>query len=68
MIGEVQCHLFLAGRIALVVAVVGLNGDDEIIGHATRERNGDGQVAAFMFLDLLAVDIDSLFAHDGLEV
>ena len=49
MIGEVELVLRLAGGIVLVVAVVGLHGNETSVTrlHAlSREIDGDGQVAA----------------------
>ena len=69
MIGEVECHLFLAWRVVLVVAIVGFNGDDDVIAYGTTSKgDGDGQVAALMFFHLLAIDVDGLLTHDGFEV
>ena len=71
MIGEVERHLLLAWGIGLVVAVVSLDGDDDIVACCTAEGGeveGDGQIAAFVFLYLLAIDVEGLLAHDGLEV
>ena len=69
VIGKVELCLFLAWRVGLVVAIVGADGDDQIIANIkSRERDGDRQVAAFVFLDLLAIDVDGLLAHDGLEM
>ena len=44
MIGEVQRHLFLAGGVGLVVAVVGFDGDDNIVAYGTvgGKIQGDG--------------------------
>ena len=68
MIGEVELCLLLAWGIGLVVAIISADGDDEIIAHTARERNGDGEIAAFVFLDLLPIDINGLLTHDGFEV
>ena len=68
MVGEVEGHLLLARGVGLVVAVVGFDGDDQIVAHTIGETDGDGQVAALMLLDLLAVDVEGLTAHDGLKV
>ena len=68
MIGEVELRLLLARRIGLVVAIIGLDGNDKIITHDCRKGNGDGQIAAFMLFNLLTIEIDSLFAHNGFEV
>ena len=78
VIGEVERHLLLARRVVLVVAVVGFDGDDDFRGNGqtvankrsviSRERDGYGQIAAFVVFHLLAIDVDGLFAHDGLEV
>ena len=69
VIGEVERHLLLARGVGLVVAVVGADGDDNIIAHTGgREGDGDGQIAALVVLDFLAVEVDGLFAHDGFEV
>ena len=40
MIGEVERHLLFAGRVGLVVAVVGADGDDEIVAHRTSRERG----------------------------
>ena len=71
MIGEVERHLLLAGRVGLVVTVVGLDGDDDIVACSTSEGGEverDGQVSTFMLHHLTSVDIDGLLAHDSLEV
>ena len=69
VVGKVQRHLFLARRVGLVVAVVGFDGNDNIIAYLTAgERNGDGQVSALVFLHQLSIHIDRLLTHDGLEV
>ena len=69
VIGEVECHLLLAWRVVLIVAVVCADGDDKIIAYMmSRKGNSDGQVAAFMFFHLLAIDVDGLLTHNSLEV
>ena len=69
MIGEVERHLLLARRIGLVVAVVGFDGDDKIVANSRgRKGDGDRQIATLVFFHLLAIDIDGLLAHDGLEM
>ena len=69
VVGEVEGHLLLARGVGLVVAVVVADGDDKIIAHiGDRERDGDGQIATLVVLDLLAIEVDGLFAHDGLEM
>ena len=69
VVGEVECHLFLAWGVSLVVAVVGLDGDNYIVAYIIgRQGDGDGQVATLVFLHFLAVDVDGLLAHDGLEM
>ena len=68
VIGKVERHLLLAWRVGLVVAVVGFDGNEEIITRLSGDSNCDGQIAAFVFLDLLAIDVDCLLTHDGFEV
>ena len=68
MIGEIERHLFLAWRVGLVIAVVGLYGDDKIVANSRGQRNGDRQIAAFVVLDLLAIYVDGLLAHNGLKM
>ena len=69
MIGEVELGLLFAWRVGFVIAVVGTDGDDKIIANSIGgQGDGDGQIAAFVFLDLLAIDVDGLLTHDGLEV
>ena len=71
VVGKVERHLCLAGRKGLVVAVVGLHGDDQFVAGFVAEvceTEGDGQVAALMVLHLAPVDVERLLAHDGLEV
>ena len=68
MIGEVELCLFFTWGVGLVVAIVSADGDDEIIAHTARERNGDGEIAAFVFLYFLAIDVDGLLTHDGFKV
>jgi hypothetical protein len=71
MIGEVELVLLLARRIVLVVAVVGLHGDEALVASLHTlcgEVDGNGQIAAEVLFDESAVDIDPLLAHDGLEV
>ena len=71
MIGKIQLCLLLAGGIALIVAVISLHGNQAFVAcfqPQSREVDGDGQIAAQMFLDDTPVDVNPLFAHDGLEV
>ena len=71
MISEVEGHLLLTWRIGLVVAVVSHDGDNTVVtsGYAkSRQGDSDRQIAALVVLDLLAIDIDGLLAHDGLEM
>ena len=68
MIGEVELCLLLTWGIGLVVAIVSADGDDQIVAHTARERNGDGEIAAFVFLYFLAIDVNGLLTHDGFEV
>ena len=71
VVGEVERHLLLARGVGLVVAVIGLDGDDQVIARSIAKGGkveGDGQIAALVLHGLLAVDIDGLLAHDGLEV
>ena len=68
MVGEVERQLGLAGRVGLVVAVVSFDGDDQIVAHRCGYGDGDGQVATFVVLYLLTIEVDGLLAHDGLEV
>ena len=51
MIGKVERYLRLAGRIGLVVAVVGFDSDDQLVADMTAqggEIQGDGEIAAFV--------------------
>ena len=68
VVGEVELCLFFARGVGFVVAVVGADGDDEIVVHSSRQGDGDGQVATLMFFHFLAIDIDGLLTHDGFEV
>ena len=71
MISKVKRILCFSGRIALVIAVVGHDGNDTLVARlhsGFRQRNGDRQIAAQMFLHQTTVDIEFLLAHDGLEV
>ena len=69
MIGEVELGLFLAWRIGLVVAVVSFDSDDQVIADGiAREGDGDGEIAAFVVLYFLTIDVDSLLTHNRLEM
>ena len=76
MVGEVELCLFLSWRVVLVITVVSLHGNQtgitglevQVVDVVAREINGDGEVAAEVFLYKDAVDIYLLLSHDGLEV
>ena len=71
VIGEIELVLLLAGGIVLVIAVVGLHGNEALVACLHTffcQVDGDGQITAEMLLDEPAVDIDPLLAHDGLEM
>ena len=72
MVGEVERHLLLAGRVGLVIAVVGLDSDDKLAGDrgvvAHTKGNGNGQVATLVLLYFLTVDVDGLLTHNGLKM
>ena len=71
MVGKVEGILFLAGRIGVVVAVVGHDGNQTVVtGIHTGlcQIDADGQIAALVLFYFLAVDIDFLTAHDGFEI
>ena len=71
MIGKIECHLLLARRVGLVITIVSTDSHDTLFACRTAqigEVDVNGQIATFMLLYLLSVDIDSLLAHDGLKV
>ncbi len=71
VIAEVESRLFLAWRIVLVVAVVGLHCNDVLLAglHSQFAQVDDyRQIAAKMLGHLLSVEPDGLFAHDSLEI
>ena len=71
MICEVQLTLLLSRRIALVVAVVGLHGNETAVtglNTSSRQVDDDRQIASLMLIHETAVDIYPLLAHDGLEM
>ena len=71
VIGEVELRLFLSRWVALVVAIVGLQGYHAGVAcfnALLRQVYRDGKIATEMLLDELAVDIYPLLTHDGLEM
>ena len=70
MIAEIECHLFLARRVCLVVRVVGHHRHDDIVAwlHAClSEIDCDGEIASLVLSDKLSVHIKPLAAHNSLE-
>ena len=71
VIGEIELVLLLAGGIVLVIAVVGLHGNEALVACLHTffcKVDGDGQITAEMLLDKPAIDIDPLLAHDRLKM
>ena len=71
MVGEVERILRLARGIHLVVRIVGHHRNDTLLARlhtGIRERELNRQVAAQVLLDELAVYIEGLLTHYGLEV
>ena len=71
MITEVKCILRFARRVGLVVGVVGHHGHHTLLAvlHAQFPQvYDDRQVASEVFSGQTTIDIDFLFAHDGLKV
>ena len=71
MISKVELVLLLARGIVLIVAIVGLHGDETFVTRfhsLCGEVDGNGKIAAQVFFYKSAVDIDPLLAHDGLEM